>query len=89
MSTQIMWMILKKILESAIEIRNTIIVDMLKNKKLQKIETYLFIRGRKLNISFVFITQSYFAVLKNIKTKFYTLFYYENSKQTRASTNLI
>ena len=59
-----MWMILKKILESAIEIRNTIIVDMLKNKKLQKIETYLFIRGRKLNISFVFITQSYFAVPK-------------------------
>ena len=57
-------MILKKILESAIEIRNTIIVDMLKNKKLQKIETYLFIRGRKLNISFVFITQSYFAVPK-------------------------
>ena len=29
--------------------------------------TELFIRGRKLNISFVFITRSYFAVLKNIR----------------------
>ena len=28
--------------------------------------TELFIRGRKLNISLVFITQSYFAVPKNI-----------------------
>ena len=29
--------------------------------------TELFIRGRKLNISLVFITQSYFAVPKNIR----------------------
>ena len=29
-----------------------------------QILTELFIRGRKLNISFVFITQSYFAVPK-------------------------
>ena len=29
--------------------------------------TELFVKGRKLNISFVFITQSYFAVLKNIR----------------------
>ena len=38
------------------------IVDMLSNKKLNPIVTELFIRGRKLNISFVFIIQSYFAV---------------------------
>ena len=31
------------------------------------IVTELFIRGRKLNISLVFITQSYFAVPKNIR----------------------
>ena len=42
-----------------------IIADMLSNKKLYPIVTELFIRGRKLNISFVFITQSYFAAPKN------------------------
>ena len=43
------------------------IADMLTNKKLNPIVTELFIRGRKLNISLVFITQSYFAVPKNIR----------------------
>ena len=38
------------------------IADMLSNKKLNPIVTELFIRGRKLNISLVFITQSYFAL---------------------------
>ena len=42
------------------------IADMLSNKKLNLIVTELFIRDRKLNISFVFITQPYFAVPKNI-----------------------
>ena len=36
--------------------------DMIHNKKLNSIVTELFIRGRKLNISLVFITQSYFKV---------------------------
>ena len=39
---------------------------MLTNKKLNPIVTELFIRGRKLNPSLVFIIQSYFAVPKNI-----------------------
>ena len=43
------------------------IVDMFSNKKLNSIGTELFIRGRKLNIALVFITQSYFAVPKNIR----------------------
>ena len=43
------------------------IADMLSNKKLNPIVTELFVRGRKLNISFVFITQSYFAFPKNIR----------------------
>ena len=34
------------------------IVDMINNKILKSIVTELFIRGRKLNISLVFITQS-------------------------------
>ena len=36
------------------------IADMIHNKKLNSIVTELFIRGRKLNISLAFITQSYF-----------------------------
>ena len=43
------------------------IADMLSNRKLNPIVTELFIRGRKLNISFVFIRKSYFAVPKNIR----------------------
>ena len=43
------------------------IADMLSNKKLNAIVTELFIEGRKLNISHVFIIQSYFAVPKNIR----------------------
>ena len=34
-----------------------LIDDMINNKKLNSIVTELFIRGRKLNISLVFITQ--------------------------------
>ena len=40
------------------------IPDILSNKKLIPIATELFIRGRKLIISLVFITQTYFAVPK-------------------------
>ena len=40
---------------------------MIHNKKLDSIVTELFIRGRKLNISLVFITQSYFKVPKDVR----------------------
>ena len=43
------------------------IADMLGNKELNPILTELFIRGSKLNTSLVFITQSYFALTKNIR----------------------
>ena len=43
------------------------IVDMINNKKINSIVPELFIRGRKLNISFVFITQSYFKVPKDVR----------------------
>ena len=42
------------------------IANMLSNKKIQPIITELFIRARRLNISLVFITQSYFTLPKNI-----------------------
>ena len=38
------------------------IADVINNKKLNSVVTELFIRGRKLNISIVFITQSYFKL---------------------------
>ena len=43
------------------------IADMLSNKKLYPLVTEGFIRGRKLNIALVFITQYYFAVPKTIR----------------------
>ena len=43
------------------------VADMINNKKLNSIVTELFIRGRKLNISLVFITQSYFKVPKDVR----------------------
>ena len=42
------------------------IADMINSKKLNSIVTELFIRGRKLNISLVFTTQSYFKVPKEV-----------------------
>ena len=44
-----------------------LIADMINSKKLNSVVTELFIRGRKLNISVVFITQSYFKLAKDVK----------------------
>ena len=54
------------------------ITDMINNKKLNSVVTELFIRGKKLNISLVFITQSYFKVRLNTT---YSLFYNEISNK--------
>ena len=43
------------------------IADMIHNKKLDSIVTELFIRGRKLNIFLVFLTQLYFKVSKDVR----------------------
>ena len=40
---------------------------MIHNKKLNSIVNELFIRGRKLNISLVFVTRSYFKVPKDVR----------------------
>ena len=50
------------------------IAGMINNKKLNSVVTDLFIRRRKLNISLVFITQSYIKVPKDVRlntTHFY------------------
>ena len=46
---------------------DNMIADIMTNKKFQSIIKKLFIRCRKLDISFVFITQSYFPVPKDVR----------------------
>ena len=43
------------------------IADMIDNKKLNSVVTELFIKGDKLNISLVFITQLYFKVTEDVR----------------------
>ena len=43
------------------------IANMINNKKLNSIVTQLFIRGRKLKIYLVFITQTYFKTPKDVR----------------------
>ena len=44
------------------------IADMIINKKVNSVVTELFIRGRKLNISIIFLTQLYFKALKDVRS---------------------
>ena len=82
LNTQMIWMMFIKIQSKCKENRleynknenwktlivfDNIIADMLINKTFNPIVTELLIRGRKPKISLVFITQSYFAVPKNIR----------------------
>ena len=62
------------------------IADMI-NKKLNSIVTELFIRGRKLNISLLFITQSYFKSPKDVRMNTTHFFCRKNFKSKRASRN--
>ena len=62
------------------------IAYMFGNKKLYPI-IELLIRGRIQNISLAFISQYYFAVPKNID--YILLFYYEDFKQKKTSTNCV
>ena len=62
-----------KISKITIHERNVVLIvfdnmtaDMINNKKLNPTVTELLIRGRKLNISIIFITQSYFKVPKDV-----------------------
>ena len=69
-----------------------IIADMLSNKKLNPIETKLFIRGKKLNISFVFITQFYFPLPKHVglsSTHCFVLWKFEANESLNKSRLII
>ena len=50
-----------------ITVFDDMIPDMEYNKKLSPITTELFLRERKINVSLVFISQSYFRVPKTIR----------------------
>ena len=62
------------------------IADMIHNKKLNSIVTELFITGRKLNISLVFIAQSYFKFPKGVRLNT-THFLSKKFQIKRTSTN--
>ena len=63
--------------------------DMLSNMKFNPVATELFNRGRKLNISLVFITQSYFAVPKNIRLNSIHYFIMKSSNENFNKLHLI
>ena len=52
--------------EKKIVVFDEMIADVMTNKKFQAIIKELFIRCRKLNISLLFISQSYFSVPKDV-----------------------
>ena len=64
------------------------IADMINNNKLNPIVTELFIRGRKLNMSMIFITQSYFKMPKYVRLNS-TIFSSRKFLEKRTSTNCV
>ena len=44
-----------------------IIADMISNKNLHPVVTELFITSQRLNISLIFVTQSYFPIPKDVR----------------------
>ena len=69
------WMMFMRIIMITIQsekekkknIFDDMVADIMSNKKFQDIIKKLFIRCRKINISLVFITQSYFSVPKDVR----------------------
>ena len=66
-----------------ITILDDMIADIMTNKKFQAMVKELFIRCRKLNISVLFITQSYFYVLKDVRlnTTYYFIMKITNKRE--------
>ena len=59
--------ITQKEIKKVLTVFDGMIADIMSNKKFQAIIKELFIRCRKLNISFVFITQSCFSVPRDVR----------------------
>ena len=62
---------------------DNMIADMLSDKKFNPIVTELIIRVRKLNISIIFIAQSYFAVPINIRLNSTDIFITKTSNKRK------
>ena len=67
MSTKVLKNIMQKKKRKVLIVFDDRIADRINNKKLNPIVTELFIRSRKLNISIVFTTKSYFRVPKDVR----------------------
>ena len=67
MSTKILKITIQIKKRKVLIVFDYIIANMINNKKFNPVLTELFIRRRKLNISIVFITQSYFKVPKDVR----------------------
>ena len=61
------WWLQPKQKRKTLIVFDDMIADIMMNKKFQAIIKELFLRCRKLNISLVFITQSYFPVPKDVR----------------------
>ena len=62
--------IICKIFKNTIQVNivsDDVVADMINNKKINPVATELFIRGRKSNMSIVFITQSFFKMPNDIR----------------------
>ena len=57
----------KKETQSIKIVFDDMIADIISNKKLNSVVTQPFIRGKKINISIVFITQLYFKVPEDVR----------------------
>ena len=68
---------------------NDMTADMEANKKLIPVVTELLLRGRKLNISLVFISQSYFKDYNTIRLNATLDFIMKIPKQKRITANSI
>ena len=64
-----------------------LIADIISNETLHPIVTELFIRGRKLDTSLVFIEKSYFWVPKNVRLSIKHSFNTKHCFQTNKSFN--
>ena len=74
LSAQTLWMMFMRILMTTTQTEKEILIvfddmiaDIMANKIFQTLIKELFIRCRKLNVSLVFITQSYFSVPKDVR----------------------
>ena len=84
MSTEILKITIRERKHKVLIAFHDMIADMINNKKVNPVVTELFIRGRKLNISIVFITRSYFTkVPKDVRLNSTHFFIMKNQNKRK------